>query len=363
MTAGSSNPNNTTPVPFTLQVQAANSLGDGSATNKLILDGGIFQSIGSFIGTQNITVTAKGGTIDTDGPAGGNPNNGAIPGGTAITLGALSSTAAGATVSKINAGSVTLTSIRGVGLSIAGGTTQYASTVQIAPNNGTLASAQAGVSVLTSLTIESASSSYTSSLDLTNNSMIVQGAGSAGAATIAAEIASGRNNNAAGGLWTGTGITSSTAATAAAGDTALGMELNDNGHGAPLMTTFEGQTVADGDVLVKYTYAGDADLSGRVDASDYTLIDNGYNSQATAHPLTGWRNGDFNYDGVINGDDYVLIDNSMNMEGSVTFLGTSTQPASQIASNTEQVSAVPEPGTLSLIALGGLLMSRRRSRR
>ena len=61
---------------------------------------------------------------------------------------------------------------------------------------------------------------------------------------------------------------------------------------------------------MKYTYYGDANLDGKVDASDYSLIDNGY-----LNHLTGWYNGDFNYDGVINGSDYTLIDNAFNMQG------------------------------------------------
>ena len=55
---------------------------------------------------------------------------------------------------------------------------------------------------------------------------------------------------------------------------------------------------------MKYTYFGDANLDGVVNASDYTLIDNGFNSQTSGPLLTGWFNGDFNYDGVVNGDDY-----------------------------------------------------------
>ena len=74
--------------------------------------------------------------------------------------------------------------------------------------------------------------------------------------------------------------------------------------------TFDGQTVAAGDVEVKYTYYGDANLDGRVDGSDYSRIDNGYLSH-----LAGWQNGDFNYDGVINGSDYTLIDNAFNKQG------------------------------------------------
>ncbi len=63
------------------------------------------------------------------------------------------------------------------------------------------------------------------------------------------------------------------------------------------------------DALIKNTLFGDANLDGRVDGSDYTKIDNGFNS-----PLSGWSNGDFNYDGLINGSDYTLIDNAFNTQ-------------------------------------------------
>ena len=91
-----------------------------------------------------------------------------------------------------------------------------------------------------------------------------------------------------------------------------------------------------GDVLIKYTFFGDADLSGVVDASDYTLIDNGFNSQSGPDPLSGWFNGDFNGDGQINGDDYSLIDNAYNTEQSASSIAL---PANQIATNTAQIAA------------------------
>ena len=88
------------------------------------------------------------------------------------------------------------------------------------------------------------------------------------------------------------------------------------------------KTVTNTDVLVKYTYYGDADLSGTVTSADYILIDNGFNNHST-----GWHNGDFNYDGVVNGDDYTLIDNAYNTQnlGSFAAIGS---PAEMIASNT-----------------------------
>jgi len=58
-------------------------------------------------------------------------------------------------------------------------------------------------------------------------------------------------------------------------------------------------------VLVKYTWNGDANIDGVVNADDYFQIDSGFISQKG-----GWYNGDFNYDTVINADDYFLIDSA-----------------------------------------------------
>jgi hypothetical protein len=49
-----------------------------------------------------------------------------------------------------------------------------------------------------------------------------------------------------------------------------------------------------------YTYAGDVNFDGLVDASDYGIIDNYFQFPGT----TGYANGDFNYDGVIDAGDY-----------------------------------------------------------
>jgi hypothetical protein len=47
------------------------------------------------------------------------------------------------------------------------------------------------------------------------------------------------------------------------------------------------------------------------------LVDNAFlNNQNMSNPqLTGWQNGDFNYDGAVNGSDYTLIDNAFNSQG------------------------------------------------
>jgi len=89
--------------------------------------------------------------------------------------------------------------------------------------------------------------------------------------------------------------------------TSLAAILNDKGdeEHTPIKKEFDGLAVGAGDVLVKYTYNGDANLDGIVNADDYFLIDSGYITQAK-----GYQNGDFNYDDIINADDYFLIDSA-----------------------------------------------------
>ena len=144
-------------------------------------------------------------------------------------------------------------------------------------------------------------------LDLTDNDMIVP----ATAATRAAVYQSVFNwikAARADGAWTGKGLTSSEAAKHAAEQkpyTGLAAIINDKGDGSVFHAKFASVDVGSNDVLVKYTYNGDANVDGVVNADDYFQIDQGYISHKG-----GYHNGDFNYDGVVNADDYFLIDSA-----------------------------------------------------
>jgi uncharacterized repeat protein (TIGR03803 family) len=171
----------------------------------------------------------------------------------------------------------------------------------------TLPTVSVGHSVLDAGAISSSGSidNWNSKIDLANNDLDMP---DASLAVVFNQIQQGYDSAA----WTGNGITSTTAAADSTHLTALGV-IQNNQSGSALFTaanTFDGTVPGAGDVLVKYTYYGDANLDGKVDGSDYSPIDNGY-----LNHLTSWFNGDFNYDGAINGSDYTLIDNAFNSQG------------------------------------------------
>ncbi|HEV8293616.1 MAG TPA: family 10 glycosylhydrolase, partial [Tepidisphaeraceae bacterium] len=183
-------------------------------------------------------------------------------------------------------------------------------------------------------------------LDLNDNDAIVQataGTRMAVLAEISSWIASARNSIS--GRWRGAGITSSIAAADSRGITTIGVILNDNGQGGPLYSTFDGQSVDLNSILMKFTYTGDSDLDGDVDADDYAHIDTGF-----AAGLSGYANGDYDLSGSINSDDFFLIDRAFSSQGT------------PLSAFSESVSAVPEPTALGGIAYGLVVLRRRRCR-
>lgn len=148
-------------------------------------------------------------------------------------------------------------------------------------------------------------------LDLGAHAMIVQappGTAASVRTSVASSIASGRNGGSQ--LWTGKGILSSLAQSNP--DRTLGLMLNGKDGGGVFYHEFAGEEVDANSVLVRYTWNGDADLNGRLNADDYFRIDKGFflwqNGQATEPTF---RNGNFDYDDSVSIDDYILIDAAM----------------------------------------------------
>jgi autotransporter-associated beta strand protein len=199
----------------------------------------------------------------------------------------------------------------------------------------------AGVSVVNSLGY-----SGSGKIDLRNTRLVARASGlggfSGGSYTgMLGVIQSGRN----GGTWDGGGVvTSMTDAQPATALTSLGAATA--AQAGRVGQVWGGATLVAGDVLVMYTYAGDANLDGKINIDDYGRIDG---NVASSGSVFGWFNGDFNYDGKINIDDYGIIDGNINRQGTPF----------AAAGGLEEVSAVPEP-VLSLWLAPALLARRRR---
>jgi autotransporter-associated beta strand protein len=204
-------------------------------------------------------------------------------------------------------------------------------TMRIAPNGTSTAT-----SVLSELDFAIANvSDPISTLDLTNNNLVIDYTGASPIATVQNAVKFGYHN----GAWNGPGITSSTAATSP------GMALGYAEASSVFSTfpaTFSGQSVDNTSVLVRYTFAGDANLDGTVDTGDFTAMSQHFGSSGQ-----GWVAGDFNYDGTVNALDFNALATNYGRALASPALG----------------SLVPEPQVLfAAVAFGvALRRSRRRS--
>jgi len=284
--------------------------------------GGSFSgSIASSTGALLVT----GGTLTLSG-------SNSYGSGTSVTGGTLVIDPVGPTASALPAGALNVSGSGEVQLS----------------QNVTLGS-QSTMGVPTSnVNISSLSISGNGVLDITNNHIIIDYTpGNDPINSIASMIATGY----AGSTWSGPGIISSLAAS----NPSYGVgyaDSADNGNPAGL---------ASGTIEIMYTLLGDANLDGKVNGSDFTLMAANFNDSVT----NGWDEGDFNYSGTVNGDDFVLLADNFNQFASQSAVAAADLQAldSFSAANGISLTSVPEPATVGLLTIGAIgVLSRRRRR-
>jgi hypothetical protein len=300
--------------------------------------------------TLKTAALSSAGTIRKEGP--GALKAGDVTAGTFnVNTGAVTAGKVTANAFNVNAGPVAVTSVVSVGgspvVSVAAGKgLTVAKNITGAPAltvNGTLTlatTATEGTAEETSV-VGSLAMGLDGQIDVSTGNLIVKD--TAQLLQVRDWVKSGGNFDFGMMQWNGKGIMS----TPAQADTFLygvGMRpaTGDPNYLYSDMTDLEETPVALTDVVVKYTYAGDANLDGFISSADYDVIDFYYLFPELADPM-GWWNGDYNYDGMISSADYDLIDYAFLFQGGT--LG-----------GAGDLSAVPEPATLGLLALGGLGM-------
>jgi hypothetical protein len=134
-------------------------------------------------------------------------------------------------------------------------------------------------------------------LDLRDNDMILDYTGTTQLLAMRLALKNGYD----GGVWDGLGINSTNARLDATHSTALGFAEASTILGAG-GGTFDGQTVDNTAILIKYTYYGDATLSGGVDTIDFNLLATNFNKSSKI-----WSDGDSNYSQTVDTIDFNLL--------------------------------------------------------
>jgi HEAT repeat protein len=230
-------------------------------------------------------------------------------------------------LTKAGPGTLALNNVRATGLAVNGGR------VHVLPGRSA-----GGTSAVGSLTVTAGAT-----LDLADQDMVINYSAATPIAAIRSLLASAF----AGGSWTGTGITSSTAATIAGNPslphkTALGYAEAADVLAAGA-SSFSGQPVDGTTVILRYTLAGDANLDGTVNALDFNAVASNFGGS-----MREWANGDYNYDGTVNSMDFAAV--------AMNFNQLLPAPAALPLA----ASLVPEPSAALLAVCAASIVVRRR---
>jgi hypothetical protein len=203
------------------------------------------------------------------------------------------------------------------------------------------------------ITLTTLATNSTGKFDLADNSMVIRNM----TPVQVRSLVQGSFNL---GHWNGaTGLNSSTAATDASGATGIGYAT----AGFLSKSSFKGVSPLSGtDVLVRYTYYGDADLSGATTLDDFTLFLIGLQNGGTT-----WVQGDFDYSGLTTLDDFNLFLRGYQQQGAPlealeSLIDGTTLNAAERSNMLAALQAIPEPNVAMLLtfASAGVFISRSR---
>jgi fibronectin-binding autotransporter adhesin len=214
-----------------------------------------------------------------------------------------------------------------------------------------------GLATLSSLTI-----SGTGALDLTNNHVIINYNGDPDPmSTIYSYLKSGYNN----GAWNGPGIISSQIRIANANPNSpqYGIGFSDgndkiNGHSIV-------SGLSSGQIELKYTLLGDANLDGTVNGADFSILAANF-----GQGYTNWDQGNFLFSPAVNGADFSALAHNFGQGDSGADAGVTQADIAALDSFAvanglplPAVGAVPEPVAGGLLVGAGFAMLARRRRR
>jgi autotransporter-associated beta strand protein len=296
---------------------------------------------GNYTVTLNTTVNPASVTVNNSSGNYVISGSGRISGGTSIsksgsdtlTLDTANTYTGGTSVSagKLVAG---ISSALGDGtVNITGGTLQLA--------------ASTGLATITSLAI-----SGSGTFDLTNNHVVISYTGSDPIGSIANYLKSGFNN----GGWNGAGIISSSARSLTNG-LRYGVGWADGANGIVSNLTA-------GQIELKYTLLGDANLDGSVNGADFSILAANFNQG-----YTNWDQGNFLFTPAINGADFSALATNFGQgdSGADSAVSQADITALDAFATANGLSlptptAVPEPaaGALALAAALGVWARRKR---
>jgi autotransporter-associated beta strand protein len=323
----------------TIQIGAANALGTGGSIVIANAAGAVL-NLGTF--SQSTTGLTGGGASGGQIIVGGSGNftvSVAYPNDNTYS-GMLSGTG---TLTKAGFGSLTLNgSVPFTGaVAVTGGTLTMganlagAATLNISDSTQLKMSSGSKLLGITTLNLNT-----TGVLDLNDSAMILDYTGASPLATIANQIKAGATDQSS--IGPGNIISSAALANLGPHKTALGYaDASTLG-----VTSFAGKAVDSTAVLVRYTFVGDTNLDGRVNALDFNAIATNFGGSGKT-----WSQGDFNFDATVNTSDFTAMSQNFN------------QALAAPALDPGLGALVPEPATLALIGAVLLPMKRRRSRR